>query len=126
MKYARNPNPKKSAKAYGSGLRISPKSSVTVCRKVSGMSLDKGKKFMFSLLFQRESINGKYYTKTIKEILQIVNSAEHNAEFKGLDPAKLMIFASAHKGFGFWRPRNWKRRREKRKMCNIQVVLEER
>ncbi len=126
MKYARNPNPKKSAKAYGRSLRISTKNAVIVCRALSGMNLEKGKQFLARLLLQRESINGKYYTNTVKSLMEIVSSAEHNAEFKGLDTNKLMIFASAHQGFGFWRPRNWKRRRERRKMTNLHVVLEER
>ena len=126
MDYARNPNQKKSARVYGRDLRISPKSSVTVCKALSGRSLDRGKKMLLDLLIQRDSLNGKYYTKTAKEIMRILGSAEHNAEFKGLDPGRLMIFASAHKGFGFWRPRSFKRRRERRKMTNIQIVLEER
>jgi large subunit ribosomal protein L22 len=126
MNYARSSNPKKSAKAYGRDLRISTKSSVTVCKALSGKSLDRGKNFLVNLLIQRQDIGGKYYTKATKEIMGIISSAEHNAEFKGLDPGRLMIFASAHQGFRFWRPRNFKRRREKRKMTNIQVVLEER
>jgi len=124
--YARNPKPKKSARAYGRALRASPKSSVIVCRAISGKNLDKGKRLLLNLFSQKQSINGKYYTKTVKEVMDILNSAEHNAEFKGLDPERLVIFASSHQGFGFWRPRNWKRRREKRKMSNIQIVLEER
>lgn len=126
MNYARDSNPKKSAKAYGRDLRISTKSSVIVCNELSGRSLDKGKGFLINLLIQKQNIGGKYYTKTAKEIMETVNSAEHNAEFKGLDPGKLLIFASAHQGFRFWRPRNFKRRRERSKMTNIQIVLEER
>jgi len=126
MDYSRKPNPKKSAIVYGRDLRVSPKSSVTLSRALSGKSLDKGKKMLMGLIVQTRSLNGKYYTKTAGEMMRLLGSAEHNAEFKGLDPGRLMIFASAHKGFGFWRPRNWKRRREKRKMTNIQIVLEER
>jgi len=125
-RYAYNPNPKKSVKAYGSGLRISQRSSNVVCSRISGMSLDKGRRFLMNLLIQKESIGGKYYTNVTKELLNMLRSAETNAEFKGLDPGKLMIHASAHKGFTFFRPRGWKRRREKRKIANIQIVLEER
>ncbi len=79
-----------------------------------------------NLLIQKESIGGKYYTNVTKELLNLLRFAEGNAEFKGLDPGKLMIHASAHTGFTFYRPRNWKRRMEKRKITNIQLVLEER
>lgn len=125
-RYAYNPDPKKSAKTFGRGSRISQRSSNVVCSKISGMSLDKGRSFLMNLLIQKESIGGKYYTNVTKELLNLLRSAESNAEFKGLDPGKLMIHASAHTGFTFYRPRNWKRRMEKRKITNVQLVLEER
>ena len=126
MKYAYNPNEKKSAKAYGNGLRVSEKSSVIVCSKITGMSLEKGRVFLINLMLQKQSISGKYYTNVTKELMNLLRSAETNAEFKGLDPSKLSIHASAHKGFSFHRPRGMKRRREMRKMTNVQIVLEER
>lgn len=126
MKYAYNPNAKKSAKTYGNGLRISKKSSNIICSRITGMSLEKGRMFLMNLLLQKHSISGKYYTNVTKEMLNMLRSAEANAEFKGLNPSKLMIHASAHKGFSFFRPRGMKRSREKRKMTNVQVVLEER
>ena len=121
--YALNLNPKKSAKAYGRALRISTKNSVIVCRAISGMNLVKGKKLLQDLIEGKRSLNGKYYTSTCREILNVVKSAESNAEFKGLDTNRLVIFASAHKGFTFMRPRRLKMRRTRRKMTNIQVVL---
>ncbi len=126
MKYAFNPKGKKSAKAYGNGLRVSRKSSIIVCSRITGMGLDKGRTFLMNLLLQKQSIGGKYYTNVTKEVVNLLRSAETNAEFKGLDPSKMMIHASAHKGFTFFRPRGYKRRREQRKMANVQIVLEER
>jgi large subunit ribosomal protein L22 len=121
--YALNLNPKKSARAYGRALRISTKSSTVVCRAVSGKNLVKGKMLLQDLLDQKRSLEGKYYTNASKQILNVIKSAEANAEFKGLDIGRLVIFASAHKGFTFMRPRRLKMRRTKRKMTNIQVVL---
>jgi len=123
--YALNMNPKKSARAYGRALRISTKSSVVVCRAVSGKNLDKGKRLLQDLLDEKRSLEGKYYTNTSKGILDVVKSAESNAEFKGLDLSRLVIFASAHQGFTFMRPRRLKMRRTRRKMTNIQVVLQQ-
>ncbi len=124
MTYARNTDPKKSACAHGSGLSISTSSTAVVCRAVAGMRLNKGKALLQDLLDQRRSLSGKYYTKTTGQVLDIIKSAESNAESKGLDTEKLHIHASAHKGFTFYRPRGWKRKREKRKSTNLQVVLE--
>lgn len=121
--YALNLNPKKSARAYGRALRISTKSSTIVCRAVSGKNLVKGKILLQDLVDQKRSLEGKYYTNASKQILNVIKSAEANAEFKGLDLGRLVIFASSHKGFTFMRPRRLKMRRTKRKMTNIQVVL---
>jgi large subunit ribosomal protein L22 len=125
LRYAMNLNPKKSAKVYGRALRISTKNSVVVCRAINGMNLIKGKTLLQDLIDQKRDLNGKYYTKTAKEILGIVRSAEANAEFKGLDTSRLVIFASAHKGFTFIRPRRLKMRRQRRKITNIQIVLQQ-
>lgn len=124
-KYTLNLNPKKSAKAYGRDLRISTKSSTIICRAISGKNLAKGKNLLQDLVEKRRSLEGKYYTNASKEILNIIKSAEANAEFKGLDLNRLVIFASAHKGSTFIRPRRLKMRRTRRKMTNIQVVLQQ-
>ena len=125
-RYAYNPDQKKSARVFGRGTRVSQKSSEIVCSRITGMGLDKGKTFLLNMLMKKESISGKHYTNTANELLNLIKSAESNAEFKGLEPARLVIHASAHKGFSFYRPRNWKRRLERRKVTNLQVVLEER
>ena len=126
MKFAYNPDKKKSARVYGRGIRISPKSSVIVCRAVKGMRLDKGKALLQDLLDQKRSLSGKYYTNTTMQILNLIKSAENNAESHGLDTENLHIHVTAHRGFTFYRPRGWKRRREQGKVTNLQVVLEAR
>ncbi len=123
LKYALNLNPKKSAKAYGRGLSISTKDSIIICRKISGMNLKKGIRFLEGLSSETLSIDGKHYTSAAATILEVVRSAEKNAEFKGLDTEKLVIMASAHKAFAFFRPRRMKLRRQQRKSTHIQVVL---
>lgn len=123
LKYALNLNPKKSAKAYGNGLSISPKDSKIICKKISRMNLRKGINFLEGLSDETLSIEGKHYTTAAATILDLVKSAEKNAEFKGLDTEKLIIMASAHQAFSFFRPRRSKMRRQKRKSAHVQVVL---
>jgi large subunit ribosomal protein L22 len=125
IRYAFNPNPKKSAKVYGRALRISTKSSVTVCRKISGMNLQKGKRLLEDMIDKKRSLEGKYFTNTSKQILDLLKSGESNAEFRGLDTNRMVIHASAHKGFTFMRPRRLKMRRTRRKMTNVQIVLQQ-
>lgn len=124
--YALKTKLEKSAKAFGRGLRVSRKDSKELCSAISGMSLDNGKRFLQELMEQNRSLGGKYYTSAAKGVMEILQSAENNAEFKGLDPERLFIHASAHKAFTFWRPRRFKLRRQKRKTTHIQVVLEQR
>jgi large subunit ribosomal protein L22 len=125
LKYALNLNPKKSAKAYGRSLNISTKSSVILCRHISGMNVAKAKSLLQDLTDGKRDIEGKYYTNASREILSVMKSAESNAEFKGLDTGRLVIFASAHKGFTFHRPRRTKMKSTTKKMTNIQVVLQQ-
>jgi ribosomal protein L22 len=124
-KYAFNPEGRTS-RAFGRGLRISGKSSLVVCRKVTGMRSDKATQLLRNMVSQKQSLDGKFYTNASKEVLNLIESAEKNADSIGLDTEKLYVHASAHKGFSFFRPRGWKRRREQRKVTNLQVVLVER
>ena len=126
IKYSFTPETGKHSKAYGSSLRISTKHSVAVCRTLNGMNIIKGKRLLENLLAKKENLDGKYYSNTSKEILALIKSAESNAEFKGLDAEKLIIHASAHRGFTFFRPRRMKMSRDKRKVTNVQIVLVQR
>ncbi|MCX6818120.1 MAG: hypothetical protein NTU57_04655 [Candidatus Aenigmarchaeota archaeon] len=123
LKYALELNPKKSARAYGRSLSISTKSSVIICRVISGMNLIKGKSLLDDLLNGKRNLEGKFYTNTTKEILSLLKSAESNAEFKGLDTTRMIIYASAHQGFTFYRPRRTKMKRMQKKVTNVQIVL---
>lgn len=125
LKYALELNPKKSAKAYGRSLSISTKSSVLLCKVISGMNLVKGKSLLDDMANGRRNLDGKFYTNATKEILSVLKSAESNAEFKGLDVTRMIIYASAHQGFTFYRPRRTKMKRMEKKVTNIQVVLQQ-
>ncbi len=72
-------------KAAGIGLPLSTKKSAIVCRKLNKMKLDKAKKFLQDLIDKKADIDKKHYTKTAKEILNILESAEKNAQYKGLE-----------------------------------------
>ena len=124
LNYVLNPLKKKSVKVYGRGLNISGKDSRILCRKITGRSLPKAKAFLQRLVDGTENIGGKYYTKAAGEIHGLLKSAENNAETKGLDAERLIVHASAHKGYRFMRPRRFKMRRQQRKVTNIQLVLQ--
>ena len=126
LKYALKIKPEKSAKVYGSGLRVSTKNATIVCKAVNGMQLQKAKKFLEAVIVEEREINGRYYTKTTATVLDLIHSAEKNAEFKGLDTDKLFVHVAAQSGYRFYRPRRMKMRGQRRKVSNLQVVLEQR
>jgi ribosomal protein L22 len=125
-KYVMNPRPEKSVKVFGRGLRISLKSSVRVCRAITGLSLPRGRKLVEDLMSGKRSLDGKYYTNVAREISALLRLAEANSEFKGLDPSRMFIHASSHKGFTFQTPRRFKHRGKTRKITHIQLILEQR
>jgi ribosomal protein L22 len=126
LKYARNPRPEKSVKVYGRNLRISSKDSAIVCRAISNTTVAKARHLLQNLSSEKVNLDGKYYTKTVNETLNLLRLAEGNAESKGMDADRLLVHASAHQGFTYQTPRRFKLARRQAKMTNLQIVLEER
>ncbi len=97
---------------------------MAICHVINGMNLQKAKAAMRNVLEGKSSLDGKFYTNAMKEILSLLESAESNAKTKGLDVNKLIIKPSATKGFTFHRPRT--RRKlggQQGKMTNVQIIL---
>lgn len=124
-RYATQPK-QPSARAAAPGSRVSVKSTSVLCDAVNGRQLAKGKRLLEDLLSQKRSLDGKYYTNATQALLDLLLSAERNAEAKGLNPERLFIRASAHRGFTFMTPRRLKMRGRARKVSNLQLVLEQR
>ena len=118
--------PKKAARAGGVGSRVSRKSSVIVCKSINNMPLVKGKKLLQDYIAEKRSIEGRFYTTISTRLLELIGSAEQNAQSQGLNAERLFIRASAHRGFTFSTPRRFKLRGRQRKVANLQVVLEQR
>ena len=114
------------AKACSHNLRISVKNAKVVCKSVRGMYLKKAKKFLEDVLKEKRSINGKYYSKTTKEVLNIIKSAEKNAEFKNLDTDNMYILhIAALDGTHMYRRRRKYRFGTKIKSAHLEVILKE-
>ena len=111
------------AKATGANMKISKKSSYVICDVIRGKPLTRARRLLEDLAAERRSLRGKYYSKTVKQILMLLNSCEKNAEFKGLDMDRLFVHASAHKGS------HMRRRRRKgafgtdMKSTNMEIML---
>lgn len=113
-----NLDPEKTVKASGRELRISHKHAVEISRTIKGMTLTQARNFLQNVIDKKQAVPfkryrklvghrhglekadvGKYPVKAAKKILEILNNAEANAEFKGLDSESLkIIHASAYPG----------------------------
>ena len=128
------------AMAHGKQLPISAKQSVVVCAYVKGKDLQKVKKMLARVMQLKQAIPfsrynkgaghrpglgpAQYPIKTAKHLLMLLESAESNAQQKGLDVNKLVISHIKSDNAGTsWRYGRQRRRRAKR--THIEVILTE-
>ena len=133
-------NTENCAKAYGNSLPISRKESVMVCKALKGMQVQSAKKYLAEVIALKKPIAftryngdmghrkgiaaGSFPVSTCTHILNLLKSAESNAQFKGMGTAQLVIkHASAHKGPT---AHHYGRQRTKAKRTHIELMLEER
>ena len=104
------------------------KSSTILCKKIRNTRLSKSKALIEGMIAKTRNMDGKYYTKTAKKILELLVNAEANAKVKMMDEKRLFIVsAKADKGHTFVRPRSKASRRgEVAKMTHLEIILEER
>jgi large subunit ribosomal protein L22 len=120
IKYAYNEEEdSKKARAMGKSLKISPKHCVEICRELRGMGLENAKNYLNDVILMKKAIpfkrhnkkvghrkglknwpSGRYPVKAAGQILKILENAEANAEYKGMDNENLIIeHISSHRGF---------------------------
>ena len=140
--------PEKTAKASGRELRVSPKHAREVCNTINGMKLDRAKDYLKQVILKKKAVpfkrfnkhvghrrglekafSGRYPVKAAEHILRVLEGAEANAEYKGLDMERLrIIHASAYGGMKVKRfiPRAFGRSSPRfRSLSHVELVLEE-
>jgi large subunit ribosomal protein L22 len=141
-------DPEKTVKASGRELRVSHKHSREICHTVKGMMLTKAKDYLKDVMEKKKAIPftrynkkaghrrglvkasaGRYPIKAAESVLKVLQSAEANAENKGLDVEKLtIIHAAAYPGMKNKRftPRAHGRASPKfETMTHVEIVLGE-
>jgi large subunit ribosomal protein L22 len=115
--YSTVSDPATTARAYGRDLDCSPKSGRNVARAIKGMPVDRAKEFLQSVarleapvpfkvrvrkIHHRRGTGfgpGKWPVGVVTRFLKVLESAEANAEYKGLDKERLVItHATAYQG----------------------------
>lgn len=132
---------KKHAIVNARNLRISPKDSVEIASFIKGMSVAKAKTYLDGVVKKENVIPAKRYTEgaghkaqvggggtypanAAVKYIEILSSAEKNAEFKGIDIEKLkVLYASATIGNRQYRPRRYGLRGQTTKNTNISLIV---
>jgi large subunit ribosomal protein L22 len=111
-------NPEKTAKASGRELKVSHKASREICKAIKGLMLNDAKQYLRDVAAKKKAIPytrynkklphrhglvktfcGRYPVKPSEQILDVLQSAQSNAENKGLDVDRLrIIHAAAYQG----------------------------
>ena len=141
-------DPDTTAKASGRELRVSPKAAREVCTAVKGMKLDQAKELLELVRQKKKAVpfrrfnkkmphrrglqraaSGRYPVGAAGKILGILEAAESNAMYKGLDTELLRVsHAAAYPGAKIKRyiPRAMGRATPRfETLCHVEIVLEQ-
>lgn len=129
------------AKAIGRALPVSTKHSIEICNFIRGKKLEKAKMLLNEVISHKRAVPfrrfnwgvghrkgkmgaGRYPEKACREILKIVECAEANAQFKGLNTSDIVIsHIYANEASRPWHYGRQRRRRTKR--TNVEIIVEE-
>lgn len=141
-------DPDRTVKASGRELRVSPKAAREVCKTIKGMKLEEAKNFLQQVALKKKAVPfrkykkkaahtrglqkayaGRYPVKAAQKILEVLEGAEANAEFRGFDTERLrIIHAATHQGMKIRKfiPRMGGRASPYfNKLCHVELVLEQ-
>jgi large subunit ribosomal protein L22 len=143
--YTQYTDPDKTAKAIGKEKPVSPKDSREICRMVRGKSVAVAIRMLEEVIDLKRPVPfGRYNTgvahkigvgpgrfpkKSAEAILEVIQSAKHNAEYKGLDSENMkvkVITANLGRTIPGHMPRAYGRSTPwNQQTVNIEVILEE-
>lgn len=143
--YSMESDPDKTSRALGKDIGISLKKTVEVCDYVRGMRCDVAKDLLREVIDGERAIPfkryagdvghrpgmgpGRYPKNSAKAVLRLIEEAEANAEYKGLDIGNMRIKHIAANGGEIvkaFRPRARGRSSPKNKSrVNLEIILEE-
>ena len=141
-------DPEKTAKASGRELKVSHKAAREICKAIKGMMLNDAKQYLRDVAAKKKAVPytrynkklphrhglvktfaGRYPIKASQQILDVLASAQSNAENKGLDVDRLrIIHAAAYQGI---KQKRYLRRAQGRSSpkfdttTHVEIVLDE-
>ena len=128
------------ARAIGKSLPISFKQSVEICSFIRNRNLEYAKSVLSNVEDEKQAIPfrrykhnighkkkigpGRYPKKASRQILDLINQVEANAQFKGLNTSSLVI-KSIVPNKAITSLRSGRKRSRKAKRTHIEIVVEE-
>jgi len=145
MGYTQESDPEKTSKAIGVEFSVSPKHCREVCKMLVGMKVEDAKKYLKDVADLKRPVPytrfkyflnpkpkvgpGRYPKKAALAILKVLESAQSNAEYKGLESDNMKVkLAAAHRGRieKAYMPRAQGRSSPwNEQTTNIEIILEE-
>ncbi len=145
--YSVNPDPEVTSKALGKELQIKPRDAIEVCNVVKHKALEEAKDYLEAVIAKDKAVPyrkrsgpggyshqkgtgpGRYPVKVAEHILDVIEQAEANAEYKGLEPEDMVVAHAAAQKAGKiegTRPRARGRATDwNTSLTHIEIVLEE-
>jgi len=145
MKYSKDLDPDKTARAYGYELHCSRKDSLNLAYAIRGKKTEDAKKFLQEIIDMKRPLPAIYHNKkrahqkgigpgsfpqkAAKYMLKTLENAENNAEYKGFDVENMKIAHISAYGGRVTRgmmPRAHGRATDKHTLTtNIEIIIEE-
>ena len=140
-KYAtQNYNKETMARVVGSSLPISTKFSVEICNFIRNKKISQAKKMLLGVVDRTRAVPFKRFKKDLShktkigpgrfprnaalKIIELLESVESNAQFKGLNTSELQItHICAHLASRPWH--SGRQRRRKNKRTHLEIIVEE-
>lgn len=143
--YTAESDPDKTSRAIGKELPVSPKYSREICRMLRGKKVMDAVKILEEIIDLKRPVPtrryntgvahkkrvgpGKFPQKAAKAILGVIESARHNAEYKGLDSENMrvaVVTTNLGRTMEGYMPRAHGRATQwNQQTANIEVILEE-
>jgi len=115
MGYTQETDAENTSRALGKEMSVSPKHCREVCKMLTGMKVEDAKKYLEEVIELKRAVPytrfkmylnpkpkigpGRYPKNAAKAILRVLQSAQSNAEYKGLDAENMRVkVAAAHRG----------------------------
>jgi len=145
MGYSQKTDPETTSRALGVEISVSPKHCREVCKMLVGKKVDDAKKYLQGVIELKTPVPytrfkmflnpkpkvgpGRYPKNAAKAILRVIESAQSNAEYKGLEADNMRVkVAAAHRGRieKSYMPRAQGRSTPwNEQTTNIEIILEE-